>query len=186
MWFQCQQNDRCTWEIVHERTCIQYFSRYCCHVEFLFSFVFFCRGSPHVKTIPHYKEEQCAPALNLETKKVLDLQAPITRYLLFPDSLSSAGALMKIDSFVCSHTVFFFVFVVYSRWWKTYWWLQRIACFTLFTGKAWQMAGRPLTLLQFHFQLTFSRPEVLRILKTKLCMVCESMQYCSVFFLYRM
>ncbi|XP_018415809.1 PREDICTED: RAB6A-GEF complex partner protein 1 isoform X1 [Nanorana parkeri] len=36
------------------------------------------KGSPHVKTIPHYKEEQCAPALNLETKKVLDLQAPIT------------------------------------------------------------------------------------------------------------
>ncbi|XP_063311171.1 guanine nucleotide exchange factor subunit RIC1 isoform X2 [Pelobates fuscus] len=36
------------------------------------------KGSPHIKLIPHYKEEQCAPALNLETKKVLDLQAPIT------------------------------------------------------------------------------------------------------------
>ncbi|XP_053558531.1 guanine nucleotide exchange factor subunit RIC1 isoform X1 [Bombina bombina] len=36
------------------------------------------KGSPHVKLIPHYKEEQCAPALNLETKKVLDLQASIT------------------------------------------------------------------------------------------------------------
>ncbi|XP_053322022.1 guanine nucleotide exchange factor subunit RIC1 isoform X2 [Spea bombifrons] len=36
------------------------------------------RGSPHIKLLPHYKEEQCAPALNLETKKVLDLQASIT------------------------------------------------------------------------------------------------------------
>ncbi|KAJ1218059.1 hypothetical protein NDU88_005645 [Pleurodeles waltl] len=36
------------------------------------------KGSPHVKVNPHYKEEQCAPALNLETKKVLDLQASIT------------------------------------------------------------------------------------------------------------
>ncbi|NWX12603.1 RIC1 protein, partial [Aegotheles bennettii] len=36
------------------------------------------RGSPHLKGTPHYKEEQCAPSLNLEMKKVLDLQAPIT------------------------------------------------------------------------------------------------------------
>ncbi|KAM4708867.1 guanine nucleotide exchange factor subunit RIC1 isoform 2-T2 [Discoglossus pictus] len=36
------------------------------------------KGSPHIKLAPHYKEEQCAPALNLETKKVLDLQASIT------------------------------------------------------------------------------------------------------------
>ncbi|XP_029469743.1 RAB6A-GEF complex partner protein 1 isoform X2 [Rhinatrema bivittatum] len=36
------------------------------------------KGSPHAKVIPHYKEEQCAPSLNLETKKVLDLQASIT------------------------------------------------------------------------------------------------------------
>ncbi|XP_018113730.1 guanine nucleotide exchange factor subunit RIC1 isoform X4 [Xenopus laevis] len=36
------------------------------------------KGSPHIKLIPHYKEEQCAPALNLETKKVMDLQASIT------------------------------------------------------------------------------------------------------------
>ncbi|NXN25381.1 RIC1 protein, partial [Nycticryphes semicollaris] len=34
--------------------------------------------SPHLKGTPHYKEEQCAPSLNLEMKKVLDLQASIT------------------------------------------------------------------------------------------------------------
>ncbi|RMC19460.1 hypothetical protein DUI87_04071 [Hirundo rustica rustica] len=36
------------------------------------------KGSPHLKGTPHYKEEQCAPLLNLEVKKVLDLQASIT------------------------------------------------------------------------------------------------------------
>ncbi|NXB26891.1 RIC1 protein, partial [Rhagologus leucostigma] len=36
------------------------------------------KGSPHLKGSPHYKEEQCAPSLNLEMKKVLDLQASIT------------------------------------------------------------------------------------------------------------
>ncbi|NXJ17666.1 RIC1 protein, partial [Dicrurus megarhynchus] len=36
------------------------------------------KGSPHLKGTPHYKEEQCAPSLNLEMKKVLDLQACIT------------------------------------------------------------------------------------------------------------
>ncbi|NXL52292.1 RIC1 protein, partial [Podilymbus podiceps] len=36
------------------------------------------KGSPHLKGTPHYKEEQCAPSLNLELKKVLDLQASIT------------------------------------------------------------------------------------------------------------
>ncbi|XP_030423733.1 RAB6A-GEF complex partner protein 1 isoform X2 [Gopherus evgoodei] len=36
------------------------------------------KGSPHVKGTPRYKEEQCAPLLNLEMKKVLDLQASIT------------------------------------------------------------------------------------------------------------
>ncbi|NXK66690.1 RIC1 protein, partial [Sylvietta virens] len=36
------------------------------------------KGSPHLKGTPHYKEEQCAPSLNLEVKKVLDLQASIT------------------------------------------------------------------------------------------------------------
>uniref|UniRef100_D4A224 Protein RIC1 homolog n=1 Tax=Rattus norvegicus TaxID=10116 RepID=D4A224_RAT len=33
--------------------------------------------SPQMKGIPHFKEEHCAPALNLEMKKILDLQAPI-------------------------------------------------------------------------------------------------------------
>ncbi|NWR67047.1 RIC1 protein, partial [Bucorvus abyssinicus] len=36
------------------------------------------KGSPHLKGTPHYKEEQCAPSLNLEMRKVLDLQASIT------------------------------------------------------------------------------------------------------------
>ncbi|XP_072715124.1 guanine nucleotide exchange factor subunit RIC1 isoform X5 [Ciconia boyciana] len=36
------------------------------------------KGSPHLKGTPHYKEEQCAPSLHLEMKKVLDLQASIT------------------------------------------------------------------------------------------------------------
>ncbi|NXG92720.1 RIC1 protein, partial [Stercorarius parasiticus] len=36
------------------------------------------KGNPHLKGTPHYKEEQCAPSLNLEMKKVLDLQASIT------------------------------------------------------------------------------------------------------------
>ncbi|CAI7935492.1 Hypothetical predicted protein, partial [Podarcis lilfordi] len=31
-----------------------------------------------MKGTPHYKEEQCAPSLNLEKKQVLDLQASIT------------------------------------------------------------------------------------------------------------
>ncbi|XP_021108680.1 RAB6A-GEF complex partner protein 1 [Heterocephalus glaber] len=35
------------------------------------------KGSPQVKGTPHFKEEQCAPALNLEMRKILDLQAPI-------------------------------------------------------------------------------------------------------------
>uniref|UniRef100_A0A667IAD5 Guanine nucleotide exchange factor subunit RIC1 n=1 Tax=Lynx canadensis TaxID=61383 RepID=A0A667IAD5_LYNCA len=35
------------------------------------------KGSPQMKGTPHFKEEQCAPALNLEMKKILDLQAPI-------------------------------------------------------------------------------------------------------------
>lgn len=38
------------------------------------------RGSPRVKVTPGYKEEQCAPALSLEMKKPVDLEAPITRY----------------------------------------------------------------------------------------------------------
>nr|KAF6434367.1 RIC1-like protein, RAB6A GEF complex partner 1 [Molossus molossus] len=35
------------------------------------------KGSPQMKGTPHFKEEQCAPALTLEMKKILDLQAPI-------------------------------------------------------------------------------------------------------------
>ncbi|XP_016069729.1 PREDICTED: RAB6A-GEF complex partner protein 1 isoform X3 [Miniopterus natalensis] len=36
------------------------------------------KGSPQMKGTPHFKEEQCAPALTLEMRKILDLQAPIT------------------------------------------------------------------------------------------------------------
>ncbi|XP_060917525.1 guanine nucleotide exchange factor subunit RIC1 [Labrus mixtus] len=36
------------------------------------------KGSPLVKVTPGYKEEQCAPALSLEMKKPVDLEAPIT------------------------------------------------------------------------------------------------------------
>lgn len=39
-----------------------------------------CRGSVRVKVTPGYKEEQCAPALSVEMKKPVDLEAPITRY----------------------------------------------------------------------------------------------------------
>ncbi|XP_055150279.1 guanine nucleotide exchange factor subunit RIC1 isoform X3 [Symphalangus syndactylus] len=35
------------------------------------------KGSPQMKGTPHFKEEHCAPALNLEMRKILDLQAPI-------------------------------------------------------------------------------------------------------------
>uniref|UniRef100_A0A665VYX6 Protein RIC1 homolog n=1 Tax=Echeneis naucrates TaxID=173247 RepID=A0A665VYX6_ECHNA len=36
------------------------------------------KGSPRVKVTPGFKEEQCAPALSLEMKKPVDLEAPIT------------------------------------------------------------------------------------------------------------
>ncbi|KAK9532413.1 hypothetical protein VZT92_009795 [Zoarces viviparus] len=36
------------------------------------------KGSPRVRATPGYKEEQCAPALSLEMKKPVDLEAPIT------------------------------------------------------------------------------------------------------------
>ncbi|XP_070780927.1 guanine nucleotide exchange factor subunit RIC1 [Enoplosus armatus] len=36
------------------------------------------KASPRVKVTPGYKEEQCAPALSLEMKKPVDLEAPIT------------------------------------------------------------------------------------------------------------
>lgn len=34
-----------------------------------------------MKVTPGYKEEQCAPALSLEMKKPVDLEAPITRLM---------------------------------------------------------------------------------------------------------
>ncbi|MEE6459175.1 hypothetical protein FKM82_000562 [Ascaphus truei] len=49
------------------------------------------KGSPQIKLIPHYKE-QCAPALNLETKKVLDLQASITSIQSMMEDLLVATA----------------------------------------------------------------------------------------------
>ncbi|XP_064164307.1 guanine nucleotide exchange factor subunit RIC1 isoform X2 [Anguilla rostrata] len=36
------------------------------------------KGSPRVKVNPGYKEEQCAPALSLEMKRPVDLEAPVT------------------------------------------------------------------------------------------------------------
>ncbi|KAM9794413.1 guanine nucleotide exchange factor subunit RIC1 isoform X2 [Syngnathus typhle] len=36
------------------------------------------KGSPRVKVTPGYKEEQCAPALSLEIKNPVDLEAPVT------------------------------------------------------------------------------------------------------------
>uniref|UniRef100_A0A3B4A9Y8 Uncharacterized protein n=1 Tax=Periophthalmus magnuspinnatus TaxID=409849 RepID=A0A3B4A9Y8_9GOBI len=40
------------------------------------------RGSSRMKLNPGYKEEQCAPALSLELKKPVDLEAPITSGIL--------------------------------------------------------------------------------------------------------
>ncbi|XP_019410519.1 PREDICTED: RAB6A-GEF complex partner protein 1 isoform X2 [Crocodylus porosus] len=50
------------------------------------------KGSPHMKGTPHYKEEQCAPLLNLELKKVLDLQASITSLQSMQEDLLVATA----------------------------------------------------------------------------------------------
>ncbi|XP_075787726.1 guanine nucleotide exchange factor subunit RIC1 isoform X2 [Pelodiscus sinensis] len=50
------------------------------------------KGSPHTKGTPRYKEEQCAPSLNLEMKKVLDLQASITSLQSMLDDLLVATA----------------------------------------------------------------------------------------------
>lgn len=44
------------------------------------TFMFVRRGSTRVKVTSGYKEEQCAPALSLEMKKPVDLEAPITRW----------------------------------------------------------------------------------------------------------
>uniref|UniRef100_A0A3Q2YDM8 Protein RIC1 homolog n=1 Tax=Hippocampus comes TaxID=109280 RepID=A0A3Q2YDM8_HIPCM len=45
------------------------------------------KGSPRVKVTPGYKEEQCAPALSLEIKKPVDLEAPITSLQSLQDEL---------------------------------------------------------------------------------------------------
>ncbi|XP_076842410.1 guanine nucleotide exchange factor subunit RIC1 [Brachyhypopomus gauderio] len=45
------------------------------------------RGNPRVKVTPGYKEEHCAPALSLEMKKPVDLEAPITSLESLQDDL---------------------------------------------------------------------------------------------------
>ncbi|MGH0160600.1 UNVERIFIED_CONTAM: hypothetical protein FKN15_039599 [Acipenser sinensis] len=50
------------------------------------------RGSPRVKVTHGYKEEQCAPALSVELKKVMDLQAPITSMQSMQEDLVVATA----------------------------------------------------------------------------------------------
>uniref|UniRef100_A0A8C5BGM0 Protein RIC1 homolog n=1 Tax=Gadus morhua TaxID=8049 RepID=A0A8C5BGM0_GADMO len=45
------------------------------------------KGSPRVKVTPGYKQEQCAPALTLEMKKPVDLEAPITSLQSLQDDL---------------------------------------------------------------------------------------------------
>ncbi|XP_051907308.1 guanine nucleotide exchange factor subunit RIC1 isoform X1 [Hippocampus zosterae] len=45
------------------------------------------KGSPRLKVTPGYKEEQCAPALSLEIKKPVDLEAPITSLQSLQDEL---------------------------------------------------------------------------------------------------
>ncbi|KAK6494251.1 RAB6A-GEF complex partner protein 1-like [Huso huso] len=50
------------------------------------------KGSPRVKVTHGYKEEQCAPALSVELKKVMDLQAPITSMQSMQEDLVVATA----------------------------------------------------------------------------------------------
>ncbi|KAG5272996.1 hypothetical protein AALO_G00171580 [Alosa alosa] len=50
------------------------------------------KGSLRVKVTPGYKDEQCAPALGLEMKKPVDLEAPITSLQSLPDDLVVATA----------------------------------------------------------------------------------------------
>ncbi|RXM97588.1 RAB6A-GEF complex partner protein 1 [Acipenser ruthenus] len=50
------------------------------------------KGSPRVKVTHGYKEEQCAPALSVELKKVMDLQAPITSLQSMQEDLVVATA----------------------------------------------------------------------------------------------
>ncbi|XP_067839734.1 guanine nucleotide exchange factor subunit RIC1 [Heptranchias perlo] len=45
------------------------------------------KGNPRVKVTPGYKEEQCAPSLTVEMKKVLDFQAQITSLQSMQDDL---------------------------------------------------------------------------------------------------
>ncbi|XP_029024452.1 guanine nucleotide exchange factor subunit RIC1 isoform X2 [Betta splendens] len=45
------------------------------------------KGSSRVRVTPGYKEEQCAPALSLEMKKPVDLEAPITSLQSLPEDL---------------------------------------------------------------------------------------------------
>ncbi|GCC34300.1 hypothetical protein chiPu_0012773 [Chiloscyllium punctatum] len=45
------------------------------------------KGNPRVKVTPGYKEEQCAPSLTVEMKKVLDFQAKITSLQSMQDDL---------------------------------------------------------------------------------------------------
>nr|XP_006627063.1 PREDICTED: RAB6A-GEF complex partner protein 1 isoform X1 [Lepisosteus oculatus] len=50
------------------------------------------KGSPRVKVTPGYKEEQCAPALSLEMKRPVDLEAPITSFQSMQEDLVVATA----------------------------------------------------------------------------------------------
>ncbi|XP_039519915.1 guanine nucleotide exchange factor subunit RIC1-like [Pimephales promelas] len=50
------------------------------------------RGSARVKVTPGYKEEQCAPALTLEMKKPVDLEAPISCLQTLQEDLLVATA----------------------------------------------------------------------------------------------
>ncbi|XP_072309177.1 guanine nucleotide exchange factor subunit RIC1 [Eucyclogobius newberryi] len=50
------------------------------------------RGSSRTKLNPGYKEEQCAPALSLEMKKPVDLEAPITSLQTLQEDLLACTA----------------------------------------------------------------------------------------------
>ncbi|XP_041113573.1 guanine nucleotide exchange factor subunit RIC1-like [Polyodon spathula] len=50
------------------------------------------KGNPRVKVTHGYKEEQCAPSLSVELKKVMDLQAPITSLQSMQEDLVVATA----------------------------------------------------------------------------------------------
>lgn len=82
--------------------------------------IFICldRGGTRVKVTPGFKEEQCAPALSLEMKKPVDLEAPITRqgdmlysfylsvFCLFAFLFTPAIVFLCIPScLICKHIV---------------------------------------------------------------------------------